>query len=109
MIAFNVGGGGAQTINLSNSLVILQPLTIDGTTQPGFSGTPLIELVGTQGAADVETLAMRVYTHLELNDLAAAEADLQRQPGEQRENTGSPLSALFLFMKQVLTILKQMR
>jgi CSLREA domain-containing protein len=51
VIKFNIGGGGVQTITINkidNNNVglpeILDPLIIDGTTQPGFAGTPLIEL-----------------------------------------------------------------
>jgi CSLREA domain-containing protein len=44
-IAFNIGGGGVQTISISSSnLTITSPLTIDGRTQPGHAGSPLIEL-----------------------------------------------------------------
>ncbi len=46
-IAFNIGGGGPRTIQLNSSLMITNPVIIDGTSQPGFSGTPLIELDGT--------------------------------------------------------------
>src|SRR4051794_29469953 len=47
MIAFALAGAGVKTINLSNSLPpILYPVTIDGTTQPGYAGKPLIELNG---------------------------------------------------------------
>jgi CSLREA domain-containing protein len=48
-IVFSIGGGGAQTITLGPggiTLVITEPLTIDGTTQPGYSGIPLIALDG---------------------------------------------------------------
>jgi autotransporter-associated beta strand protein len=46
-IAFNIGGGGARTINLLTALPTLtSPVTIDGTTQPGFASSPLIELDG---------------------------------------------------------------
>jgi hypothetical protein len=46
-IVFNVPGGGIQTINLTAPLpTISDPVTIDGTTQPGFTGPPLIELNG---------------------------------------------------------------
>jgi hypothetical protein len=46
-ITFAISGGGVKTIALSSPLpVITGSLTIDGTTQPGFSGTPLIELNG---------------------------------------------------------------
>ena len=52
LIAFNVGGGGAQTINPTAALpTITDPLTIDGTTQPGFTGSPLVELNGTNAGA----------------------------------------------------------
>ena len=40
-------GSGVQTINLSSSLpTITSPVTIDGTSQPGFSGSPIIVLDG---------------------------------------------------------------
>lgn len=43
MIEFNIGGGGAQTITHTTAFpTITQPLTIDGSSQPGFAGTPLI-------------------------------------------------------------------
>src|SRR6266487_1978146 len=45
-IAFNIGAGGL-TINPSGALSnIVDPVTIDGRTQPGFAGTPIIELNG---------------------------------------------------------------
>src|SRR5207245_2771692 len=47
MIAFNISGAGAHTIIPASALpTITDPVTIDGTTQPGFSGNPLIELNG---------------------------------------------------------------
>jgi hypothetical protein len=40
-------GSGAQTINLLSPLpAITDPVVIDGTTQPGYAGAPLIELNG---------------------------------------------------------------
>ena len=46
-IEFNIGGGGAQTISPTSALPnITESVTIDGWTQPGFAGTPLIELSG---------------------------------------------------------------
>ncbi len=46
-INFNIGEGGARTINLSLRLpTITAPVTIDGTTQPGVTGRPPIELNG---------------------------------------------------------------
>src|SRR5262245_3821998 len=46
-IAFNIGGGGVQTISPTSALpIITDAVVLDGTTQPGFAGTPLIELNG---------------------------------------------------------------
>jgi len=48
IISFNIGTGGPQTIILSSILpTITSPVTIDGTTQPGYSGEPIIELTST--------------------------------------------------------------
>ena len=48
-------GTGQQTIDLMSPLPpITAPLTIDGTTQPGYSSTPLIELDGA-GAGPART------------------------------------------------------
>jgi len=45
-ITFQIGSG-AKTISLFAALpVITDPVTIDGTTQPGYAGIPLIELNG---------------------------------------------------------------
>lgn len=41
-IAFNVAGGGAHTVPGGGAATV--PLTIDGTTQPGYAGTPLITM-----------------------------------------------------------------
>ena len=50
-ITFGIGSG-VQTIDVSSALpTITSPVTIDGTTQPGFSGSPLIVLDGGGGTA----------------------------------------------------------
>ena len=47
-IEFNVGGGGMQSIQPLVALpMFTDPVVIDGTTQPGFAGSPLIEVDGT--------------------------------------------------------------
>ena len=53
-IAFAIPGGGVQTISPATALpTVTDPVVIDGTTQPGFNGSPLIELAGTSlGAFD---------------------------------------------------------
>jgi hypothetical protein len=49
-IDFAIGNGGAQTIRPRSDLpYVTRPVIIDGTTQPGFAGSPLIDLDG--GAA----------------------------------------------------------
>lgn len=46
-IVFNIPGTGVKTINLLIALPeITERVVIDGTTQPGYAGTPLIELDG---------------------------------------------------------------
>ncbi len=46
-IAFNIGGGGARTLAPATDLpAITDAAIIDATTQPGWSGQPLIELSG---------------------------------------------------------------
>jgi hypothetical protein len=51
VIEFNVLPGGEQTIAPTSTTgelpTITDPLTIDGTTQPGFSGKAVIEIAGT--------------------------------------------------------------
>jgi CSLREA domain-containing protein len=46
-INFDIGGGGVQTIMPKSLLPILSvPIKIDGSSQPGYSGSPLIEIDG---------------------------------------------------------------
>ena len=46
-ITFAIPGSGRHTITLANALpAITENTTIDGTSQSGFIGTPLIELDG---------------------------------------------------------------
>lgn len=52
LIAFNIGGGGVQSIAPTSALpTITDAVTIDGTTQPGFAGSPVIELSGANAGA----------------------------------------------------------
>ncbi len=56
MITFNILPAGMKTISPMSALpTITDPVTIDGTTQPGFAGSPIIELNGT-GAGDANGL-----------------------------------------------------
>ncbi len=48
-ISFTIPGDGVQTISLLSELpAITNPVLIDGFSQPGYAGTPLIELSGAQ-------------------------------------------------------------
>jgi hypothetical protein len=51
-IDFNISGTGVQTILLFSTLpAITNPVLIDGFSQPGYSGTPIIELNGSQAGS----------------------------------------------------------
>jgi parallel beta-helix repeat protein len=58
-IAFNISGSGVQTINVSTTSLptITDPAVLDGTTQPGYTDAPLIELHGGQSATGLEITA----------------------------------------------------
>ena len=66
-------GSGPQTISLASMLpVISRPMIIDGATQPGYAGTPLIEITGnntvsfgfdvTGGNSTINGLAINSFT-----------------------------------------------
>ena len=47
VISFNIGGAGPHVISLNGPLpFITQPLSINGTTQPGYTGIPLVFVDG---------------------------------------------------------------
>lgn len=57
VIDFNIANSGVQSIHLTSGLPgITVPVTIDGTTEPGYAGTPLIELNGTGAGGNVNGL-----------------------------------------------------
>ncbi|MBN9393177.1 MAG: right-handed parallel beta-helix repeat-containing protein [Chloroflexi bacterium] len=60
VINFNIGASGStQTIApLTAFAVITQPVTIDGTSQPGYSDAPLIEIEGSNTGAGVNGLTL---------------------------------------------------
>ena len=56
-IVFDIPGSGPHTITPSAALpTISDPVTIAGSTQPGFTGSPLIELNGSGAGAGVDGL-----------------------------------------------------
>ncbi len=58
-IGFNIPGEGYHRISPSYGFdFILDPVIIDGTTQPGFAGAPLIELDGTNAGPDANGLVI---------------------------------------------------
>jgi hypothetical protein len=57
-IVFNISASGVQTIMPQTDLPTLtQPALIDATTQPGYAGTPVIELNGTAVATGIHISA----------------------------------------------------
>jgi len=69
-IAFDIPGSGVQTINVSatNLPGISDPVTIDGTTQPGYAGTPLIEIHGSQTSGISITAGSTTFRGLVINN-----------------------------------------
>ena len=72
-IAFNIAGSGVHTISAATSLpAITDPVTIDGTTQPGYAGSPLIEITAgtplgeglrvTAGASTIRALVVNSFS-----------------------------------------------
>jgi uncharacterized repeat protein (TIGR01451 family) len=58
-IIFNIGAGGVQTIRPLTPLPgIIDPLILDATTQPGFTGMPVIELDGSNAGGGANGLTI---------------------------------------------------
>ncbi len=58
-IVFQIPGTGVRTISPTNALpTITDPAVVDGTTQPGFAGTPLIELNGSSAGTSSDGLRL---------------------------------------------------
>ncbi len=58
-INFNIVGAGVHTISLSSALPsITGQVTIDGSSEPGYAGTPLIRLDGASAGAGVNGLTL---------------------------------------------------
>ena len=55
-VHFNIGSATLTIIPLSTLPSITDPVTIDGTTQPGFAGAPIVELNGTSAGSAVDGL-----------------------------------------------------
>src|SRR5262245_60620200 len=61
IINFNIPGSGLHTINATEGFFISRPVTIDGSTQPGFAGVPLIELNG--AGAGVMSIGLNIVAN----------------------------------------------
>ncbi len=58
-IAFAIPGAGVQAIHPQQPLPsVTEPVVIDGTTQPGYAGLPLIEVVGESAGAGASGLTV---------------------------------------------------
>lgn len=78
-IQFNIPGEGPHTIALDNGLMIEDALTIDGTTQPGYRGSPLIELDGSragQPMAALEINSVSTVKGLAINNFSNDQAGI---------------------------------
>lgn len=62
VIAFNIAGGGVQTITLGATALpgITNAVVIDGWTQPGYAGTPLIVINGINAPNSADGLSITV-------------------------------------------------
>jgi len=59
VIAFNIPGAGPHSIRPTSNLPLLMgDVTLDGTTEPDFTGTPVIELDGTLAGGFAQGLAV---------------------------------------------------
>ena len=67
IIAFNIAPGGVQSIAVGSVTTtalpdITDPVVIDGTTQPGFAGAPIIELDGTNANTGASQRGLTLFT-----------------------------------------------
>jgi hypothetical protein len=72
VIDFKISGTGVHTINLQSELPVLtHPVNIDGTSQTGYAGTPLIALNGSTiaGGGDGLVLDARGYGHAFMGEI----------------------------------------
>jgi CSLREA domain-containing protein len=96
-ITFDIGGGGVQTIKPLTALpVITGVVVIDGSTQPGFTTVPLIELDGnvavdpTGGGGDVDGLVLSgggsTVKYLVINQFSGNGIRIEAPGGNRIEN-----------------------
>jgi hypothetical protein len=61
-IDFSIGSGSQVIIPASALPTITKPVKIDGTTQPGFAGSPLIQLQGNLAGASTDGLTLSAHS-----------------------------------------------
>ncbi len=76
-ITFNIPGGGVHPIILNSSLYLNEQVVIDGTSQPGYNGSPLIYV---QGSAATPSLFV-----------------LQNDPSQGTNSSGSTVQGLGMY------------
>jgi uncharacterized repeat protein (TIGR01451 family) len=85
-ISFQIAGTGVQTIKLLSTLTITAPVVLDATTQPGYAGSPLIALDGTDqvdvGSALVVSAGNTTVKGLSINSFSGDAIDLQDNGGD---------------------------
>ncbi len=86
-IVFDIPGGGVHTIAPETALpTIIDAVTIDATTQPGYAGTPVIEINGSDSIdAGVDGIKVRA------SDCVIRGLVINEFPGYVDEDTGSTI------------------
>ena len=89
-INFNIAGAGPHTISPGSALpAITDPVIIDGTSEPDFAGTPIIELDGSGAGAFVSGLRIRAGSStvkgLVINRFGSAGIELSTNGGNTIE------------------------
>ena len=89
IIDFNIPGGSGRTIIPTNALpFITDPVTIDGTTQPGYSNAPIVELNGQSAGNLVDGL------HIATNNCIVRGLLINRFNGDGIEINGGGSNAV---------------
>ncbi|MGH9271891.1 MAG: hypothetical protein ACRDZ2_11515, partial [Ilumatobacteraceae bacterium] len=83
VIRFAIPGSGRRNIQLRSTLFVNEPVLIDGTSQPGYGGSPLVQvlgdgatsslfLMGTVGGSTIRGLGMSFYRNNAVTILAGS-------------------------------------
>jgi hypothetical protein len=84
-VCFNISGSGIHIISITSTIASNQPVTIDGSTQPGYSGSPLIEVDGTN-AGNANGIILNggnsTLNGIAINNFQADGLDLQTNGGD---------------------------